>query len=334
MPRKTHCASITRRSQDSIRIVPVESARHFPPTDKLTSELDHPMRTLKSLPAILILVALVLIPLHAGAADAGDSKVVFSWGLAPLGTCQIKPEPTNCRYVVEVLAEPCRQRLVEASLNVTVTYTDNGRNDRQTFTKNWSGNACKVELTEDMGGKIIGGNVAIAATGRLSDGRVDTGGRADSSFGNNPNNSDVRSVIGNPTYAVVAYDRSKFKQFGANGLPGFDKGFGVMRLEAPDAEQVWHWRRNVDGGKAVLDAAWAAARSYPEKMRKSGYPKLPDFSERETRLFALQSLVSEAYFVPNANGRQWIPNKNRSNYADRLVEIEEAVASGKPPADW
>lgn len=292
------------------------------------------MRMPKSLPPILALLTIALTPLTAGAADAGDSKVVFSWGLTPLGTCQIKPEPTGCRYSVEILAEPCRQRLVEVGLSVTVTYTDNGRNDRHTFTKRWSGNACRVEIAEDMGGKILGGNIAVSATARLSDGRVDSKGQTDSSFGNNPNNSDVRSAIGNPTYAVIAYDRSKFKQFGANGLPSFDKGFGVMRLEAPDAEQVWHWQRNVDGGKAVLDAAWTAARSYPEKMRKNGYPRLPDFGEKETRLFALQSLISETYFVPNANGRQWIPNKNRSDYADRLVGIEEAVAAGKPPADW
>ncbi len=69
-------------------------------------------------------------------------------------------------------------------------------------------------------------------------------------------------------------------------------------------------------------------------MRKNGNPKLPDFSAKELRLFALQSLVSELYYVPNTNGRQRMPNPKRSDYADRLARIEDAVAAGQPLADW
>lgn len=273
-------------------------------------------------------------PAAAKASITPPAPMTFTWGLSPQSQCRIKPDPVGCIMRTQITLDPCVQRAVSATLTVTVSYAENGRNDTQTTTKNWSGNACRIDLAEDAGGKIVGGNVSATATVVLSNGASHSDKKTDVYWGNNPATKDVRALIANPTYAVVAYDRSKFRQFDANGRPVFNKGFGVMLLSAPDAEQVWHWRRNVAEGKPKLDAAWAGARTYPDKMRKNGYPKLPDFSAKEHRLFALQSLVGELYYVPNTNGSQWIPNPKRSDYADRLARIEDAVAAGKPPADW
>jgi hypothetical protein len=292
---------------------------------------------------LLSLSASVLVAVFSGALHAQNAATVtvppsaaatFTWGLSPQSQCRIKPDPAGCTMRAQIVLDPCVQRAVSATLTVTVSYAENGRNDTQTTTKSWSGNACQVDLVEDAGGRILGGNVSGVATVRLSNGVTHSDRKVDTYWGNNPATKDVRTLIANPTYAAVAYDRSRFRQFDASGRPVFNKGFGVMLLPAPDAEQVWHWRRNVADGKARLDAAWAGARMWPDKMRKNGYPRLPDFSGNELRLFALQSLVGELYFVPNTNGRQWIPNPKRSDYADRLAKIEDAVAAGKPPADW
>ncbi len=301
-------------------------------------EMANPMRKLHLMLSVVVLAFSGTLHAQnaakAPATPAAVAPATFTWGLSPQSQCRIKPDPAGCTMRAQITLNPCVQRAVAATLTVTVSYSENGRKDTQTTTSNWSGNACQIDLVEDAGGKIVGGNVSATATVTLSNGATHSDRKTDVYWGNNPAAKDVRSLIANPTYAAVAYDRSKFKQFDANGRPVFSKGFGVMLLPAPDAEQVWHWRRNVTDGKAKLDAAWAGARTYPDKMRKNGHPKLPDFSAKELRLFALQSLVSELYYVPNTNGRQWIPNPKRSDYAERLARIEDAVAAGQPPADW
>lgn len=282
---------------------------------------------------------LLMLPGAVLAQNAGtmtDSKLsvpVFSWRMSTLSQC-IKVDPTGCTMQVVVEAQPCYQRIVAVSTTTTVAYAENGRNDSTTSGEAWAGNDCRVVLVETMDGKVLGGSVATSATARLSDGRTASAQQADTFLGNNPANADVRAAIGNPTYSVVAYDRSRFKQFGPDGRPVFVKGFGIMQVVSPDAEQVWHWKRNVEAGKQSLDAAWKEAGAYPAKMRASGYPRIPDFSGKEQRMFALQSLVGEFYYVPNTNGRQWIPNKGRSDYADSLARLESDVAAGKPPSDW
>jgi hypothetical protein len=246
----------------------------------------------------------------------------------------IKTDATGCSMSIEVVGDPCIQPIVSVSSSTTVSYTESGRNDQTTSSESWSGSACRVFISETMDGKVVGGNVFTNVVARISTGETSSGQKAETFLGNNPANDDVRKYLANPTYAVVVYDRSRFKQFASDGKPNVGKGFGVMQIAPADAEQPWHWKRNVDAGRAGLDAAWAAAKAYPAKMRANGYPKIPDFSAKELKLFALQSLVGEQYYVPNTNGRQWIPNNKRSDYADRLAKIEADVVAGKPPADW
>lgn len=261
------------------------------------------------------------------------SSHVFTWQISPFSNC-IKPDPAGCSTTIEVQANPCYQRIVAVTTSTVVEYRENGRSDSNTFNRSWSGNECRVVIVENQDGRLLGGTVSVSVTARLSDGRTAGSSKSVQYLGNNAANDVVRSEIANPTYAAVIYDRSKFKQFAPDGKPLFAKGFGVAQLAVADAEQVWHWRRNAQAGKAALDQTWADAKAYPAKMRSSGYPRLPDFTAQQLKLFALQSLVNEQYYVPNSSGRQWIPNKARSDYADRLAKIEADVAAGRPPADW
>lgn len=285
---------------------------------------------------ILLLAMLISSEAFAQAAQSGTddrSSHVFTWQISPLVNC-IKPDPTSCSTTIEVQANPCIQRIVAVSTSTVVGYTENGRADSTTFNRSWSGNDCRVVIVESLDGRVLGGTAQISVTARLSDGRTASSQKTVEMFGNNAGNDVIRQEIANSTYSAVAYDRSRFKQFAADGKPQFNAGFGVMRLTAPDAEQVWHWRRNVQAGKILLDQAWADAKAYPQKMRQNGFPRIPDFTARELKLFALQSLAAELYYVPNTNGRQWIPNKAKSDYADKLLKIETEVAAGRPPADW
>lgn len=267
------------------------------------------------------------------AGSATTTQIRIIWHPHASANC-IKTDATGCSMSIEVLADPCIQPIVSVSANTTVSYAENGRNDQTSSSESWGGSACRVFISETMDGKVVGGNVVTNVVARTSTGDTSSGQKAETFLGNNPLNDDVRKYLANPTYAVVVYDRSRFRQFGADGKPNVGKGFGVMQIAPTDAEQPWHWKRNVDAGRAQLDKAWAEAKAYPAKMRANGYPKIPDFSTKELKLFALQSLVGEQYYVPNTNGRQWMPNNKRSDYADRLVKLEAEVAQGKPPADW
>ena len=289
---------------------------------------------------ILVLLTALSFAGHAYAQSAANTEsapptvAAVTFKMFPPKQC-IKADPSPCVLEEGVELIPCgNSRFVSFSATTTVTYKDNGRNDSTTSSESWSGSACKVLVHENMDGRIVGGNVIVVVTAKRSDGTIDTGSESGVILGTNPLSADVRTVIGNPTYSVVTYDRSKFRQFAADGRPLFDKGFGVMRLKSPDAEQVWNWKRNIEAGKFQLDAAWAGAKTYPAKMRSAGFPKLKDFTVAELKLFALQSLVGEFYYVPNKRGRAWVPNDKRSDYADRLQKLEVEVAAGKTPADW
>ena len=291
------------------------------------------------IPRIVAMLALACAPLAAQAqasqrgSAATNTEVRIIWHPHATANC-IKTDATGCSVSIEVVGDPCIQPIVSVSSSTTVSYAENGRNDQTTSSESWNGSACRVFISETMDGKVVGGNVVTSVVARISTGQASSAQKNETFLGNNPANDDVRKYIANPTYAVVAYDRSRFRQFGADGKPTIGKGFGVMQIAPADAEQPWHWKKNVDAGRAQLDKAWAEAKAYPAKMRASGYPKIPDFNAKELKFFALQSLVGEQYYVPNTNGRQWIPNNKRSDYADRLVKLESEVAAGKPPADW
>jgi hypothetical protein len=243
--------------------------------------------------------------------------------------------PTPCTVNVQA-SIPCHRRIVELGIDVTVSFKFEGRNDSEEFKTRWYGSECSLSINADFKGRVLGDTANISVYAVLDNGQRDKAPDTPGNFlGNNPSNDSVRVAIANPTFSAIVYDRSKFKQFRPDGSPNFGGGFGVMKLSSPDSEQIWHWRRNVDAGKSLLDATWVAARGYPAKMRQSGFPKIPDFTAEQLKLFALQSLVGEVYFVPNRAGNQWIRNTaSKSDYADRIVKLEKDVASGKPPADW
>lgn len=268
------------------------------------------------------------------AADVASLTFKFD-GLSTLDTrACITAEPTSCTSTIRANVEGCVLPLVEVNVESIVEYSDHGRNDSFRFTRQWTGAQCAVEIVENYNGMFLGGKITTNVAVKASNGQ--TGGKQDIQFfiGTNPENKTVRDVIANLTYSVVAFDRSQFKQFATDGQPAFKDGFGVFALNAPNAEQVWNWRMNVAQGVMDINAQWAKAKAYPAKMRQTGFPRLPDFTDRELKLFALQSLVGELYFVPNEGKRQWIPNRQRSNYADRLVKIEKDVAEGRPPQGW
>jgi hypothetical protein len=88
--------------------------------------------------------------------------------------------------------------------------------------------------------------------------------------GSNPTadevNAYVRSHPGSEGFDKIIARESKYKHFTADAVPTrtFDKGYGMCQLThpAPSFEQVWNWKRNVDGGLALFAEKHALAKHY------------------------------------------------------------------------
>jgi hypothetical protein len=185
-----------------------------------------------------------------------------------------------------------------------------------------------------MSHEVRGGSFKGIAYYNLSNGESGSANMAGTLTGLNPSKDEVRNRVSNLTYSVVMFLRTGLKQFNSNGRPFRSIGFGAGGVELPNAEQLWHWQKNVDLAELDLVAAFAESAKYPETMRNNGFAKLPDFTQDEVKLQALQNLVGQTYFVPRRNGQGWKPMSKRLSFADDVVKLENEIKSGNPPADW
>jgi hypothetical protein len=88
--------------------------------------------------------------------------------------------------------------------------------------------------------------------------------------GTNPSASEVTQYLTNKANSAgfdkIIEHESKFKHFNASNEPvkSFDNGYGMCQLTtpAPTFDQVWNWKRNIDGGLKLFDQKRAAAIAY------------------------------------------------------------------------
>ncbi|MCF6445926.1 hypothetical protein [Nereida sp. MMG025] len=247
----------------------------------------------------------------------------------------IKANPEPCRLTIEASVENCRiARMAEITMSATSRYSQFGRQDVDQISHRWTGNECRVMLSWPITNNVMGGTYQARFTYRLSNNQTGNAQRSGDLTGENPTPQDVRARLSNLTYDVLVYLSNEFKQFNSNGMPRTANGFGVGGLNTPEAKDLWDWKHNLDTAVVSFDAAFAAAELYPERMRNSGFPNVPDFSADERKRHALQSLVGEPYYIPTRVGKGWEPMRKRLSFADDVMKIETDVAAGNPPANW
>lgn len=106
-------------------------------------------------------------------------------------------------------------------------------------------------------------------------------------IGTNPDDAAVTKYLasksGSDGFGAIINHESKYLQFKANGEPivSFDGGFGMCQLTTPPPsyDQVWNWKRNIDGGLKLFAQKRATALAY---LGQSGRSYTPDQLTRET----------------------------------------------------
>jgi hypothetical protein len=98
--------------------------------------------------------------------------------------------------------------------------------------------------------------------------------------GTNPTDAEVNAYVhAHPKSdgfdKIIAHE-SRYKHFNADGEPTrtFDRGYGMCQLTypTPSFEQVWDWKKNVDGGLALFAEKRTLAQHYLSQNGRSYTP--------------------------------------------------------------
>lgn len=249
--------------------------------------------------------------------------------------CSGLAEAKPCVVSWDADSSNCRVRFTEIVSTYTLTYKQFGRNDRDVRTHVWRGDSCKVNQRHEVSNAVRGGDLAVTFTYRMTNGQSGTSGHNAKILGANPATAAVRADLRNPIYAAFIYHVSKFKQFTAAGYPATSNAFGAFGIGSVDVfspNELWNWKTNLSARVVLLDDAWSKAKNHPANLRSNGF-SVPDFDADQIARQALLSLRGRSYWRPGKNGG-WEKAVGDQNFADRVMEIAEEVANGKPPADW
>lgn len=236
-------------------------------------------------------------------------------------------------------------KLVRVWSEQQITFKENNRNDSLKAVVELKKQAAKQEvpvvLNDVQGGKLeivckanidprVGDNMVI--TSKTSVFKI---------LGTQPNKEQVHSALNLPYLSAVVYLKSQFMQFTKDGTPTFDKGWGMYRIENPSAIQIWSWKENIASAKFDFEIRKKRVSEYPAQLRASNpelYKKLPDFTEKQIELEALQSYGSGLYYIPKqatiTRKWVWVRNPKDDGYADKCLAILANVSQGKFPEGW
>lgn len=105
---------------------------------------------------------------------------------------------------------------------------------------------------------------------------------------------------------LVAHE-SKYKHFTSEGVPTktFDKGYGMCQLThpAPTFEQVWNWRKNIEGGLKLFAEKRALARHYLSQNGRT-------FTPVQLRYETVCQWNGGSYHVWDADKGAWVRAPN------------------------
>lgn len=236
-------------------------------------------------------------------------------------------------------------RITQLVSKETVRYKLNGRNDLaegQTVLRNQlSPQEFNLSIDKFLGGDL---NVTLNAKGKDRFGNAlifEITPYAGKILAIQPNKEKVRKVLVHPYLSAIVYLKSQFEQFLTDGNPAYVNGFGLYRIAQATVPQIWSWKENAAYANADFEQRKKTAAAYPAELRASNptlYKNLPDFTEKQVELEALQSYGTGMYFIPKqatiTRKWSWIRNPKDDGYADKCLAILADVAQGKFPTGW
>lgn len=131
---------------------------------------------------------------------------------------------------------------------------------RQGVIETVDGNLTLSSQIADMGGVLL---VRVTAGQEHASVRLTV-------YGTNPSAAELRTYIraqpNNEDFEAIVNHETRGLNFTARGEPkvSFDGGYGISQLTAPPPTlaQCWNWKRNVDGGLALLGVKRRNATAY------------------------------------------------------------------------
>ncbi len=222
--------------------------------------------------------------------------------------------------------------VLTTNMEATVAHTWKWEIKWKTFTKSGSvntpGNSWDATTTfQDLGGDIT---LTVQA------------GPAQKTFtlkieGEQPTASDIKAYVltkvGVSGFDKLIEHESKFKHFDTKGYPikSFDNGYGMCQLTspAPTYEEVWNWKKNVDGGVKLYQIKQNSARNYLSQSART-------FTDSQLKYETICRWNGGAYHVWDATALAWVRNGNI--LCDSLTgnigwDMTEADNKGKTEAD-
>jgi hypothetical protein len=129
--------------------------------------------------------------------------------------------------------------------------------------------------------------------------------------GTNPSREEVAAYVSaNPAghgFDKILEQETHFRHFTAAHEPvkSFDNGYGMCQLTTPTPtfEQVWSWKRNVDGGLALFEQKRAAAMAYLGQSHRS-------YTDEQLTSEAVCRWNGGAYHAWDPTGGRWVRPTN------------------------
>jgi hypothetical protein len=152
-----------------------------------------------------------------------------------------------------------------------------------------SGSTTTADCTWDATSTVtdLGGEFTVSATAKPA-GKTSTEQAtvAGSIIGTNPNgmlvNAYLVSKFNASGFGAILKQESNYRHFNGQNEPikSFDNGYGMCQLTTPvpSYDQVWNWKRNIDGGLALFAQKYTAAIAY---LSQSGRSYTADQLKRE-----------------------------------------------------
>ena len=143
----------------------------------------------------------------------------------------------------------------------------------------------------------------------------------------------VRSLPGGTGFDRILQHESKSRHFGSSSEPlrSFDNGYGMCQLTTPEPtfEQVWNWKRNVEGGLSLFSKKRAAAKAYLSQAGRT-------FTESQLEYETVSRWNGGAYHAWDAAAGKW--KRNPNVLCDRATgnigwDINDPANAGKTEAE-
>lgn len=155
--------------------------------------------------------------------------------------------------------------------------------------------------------------------------------------GTNPTDTIVKQYLltkaNSAGFDKIIGHESKFKNFNSQNEPikTFDNGYGMCQLTtpAPNYEQVWNWKKNVDGGLELFEKKRQSAITYLSQSQRT-------YTSDQLKYETVCRWNGGSYHEWDTTNKKWVRNSDilcDSNTGNIGWDINDEKNSGKTEAE-